>query len=339
MVTGADCPSRARWAPRRRWWSKPLALAMISALVGACTGTNAPGGNEPIRIGVIELFANPFFAEARAGMDDAAAHAGVDLIINNAGADAAAEAKFVSNYLSQGVDAIVASAVSPTGSLASLLKAKVSGIPVICYDTCVNPPEDRELVRAFVTSDNRQLGATTGVQAANYARDELGSSATVVMLTCEQFDVCKQRRQGLDEQLATVGATLVDEQEGFEVDKATPVASAMLAAHPDVQVFIAQNEDAILAAAAAITSRGLQGKVAVFGIDINPQVAELLLDPVRGVRWTTGQDPYQMGYRSVMAAVAAVRGDDVGDFYQYTNAPTFSSADPTAVRAYLDVHP
>lgn len=327
---------------RERIASVGAALAVLAlALSGCSSSPEAPTGSpgeDTLKIGVVELFSNPFFAEARKGMQDAAAEEGVELTINNADADPTKEADFVSNYISQGMDAMVVSAVSPTGSLATLQKAKDAGIPVVCYDTCVNPPDDAELVEAFVTSDNELLGSTTGEQAADYIRNELGGSAKIVMLTCEQFDVCKQRRTGLDEALSGLDTTVADEQEGFQVDKATPIANAMLSAHPDAQVFIAQNEDAILAAASAIASRGLQGKVAVFGIDVNSQVAQLIVDPDSDVKWTTGQDPYQMGYQGIKAAAAAVRGDEIGEFYQFTPTPTFSSADPTTAEQYIKEH-
>ncbi|NIH85285.1 substrate-binding domain-containing protein [Amycolatopsis granulosa] len=311
-------------------------LLTLTAITTAC----APGTGSHARpkIGVVELFSNPFFAEARAGMEKAAAEGGADLVINNANADSAKEAGFVTTYLTQKVDAIVLSAVSPTGSLATLHRIKAAHVPVVCYDTCVNPPDDQQLVDAFVTSDNRGLGATTGRQAATYIKDELGGSAKAIMLTCEEFDVCKQRRAGLDAELAGAHLDLLAEQEGYQVDKATPIANSMLAAHPDTQVIIVENEDAILAAATAVKARGLTGKVAIFGIDIDPQVALLITQPATDVKWTTGQSPFDMGYQAVQAAIARAHGRPAGDFYHYTPSPTFSSADPASARNYLDSH-
>lgn len=326
------------------------ALGLLTAaalfILTACSGTTdatpadtSEAASATLKIGVVELFANPFFATAREGMQKAASEGNAELVINNGGADSAKEANFVNNYITQKVDAIVVSAASPTGSLATLRKAKAAEIPVVCYDTCVNPPDDMALVKSFVTSDNTKLGTTTGEQVANYVNTELGGHAKAVMLTCEQFDVCKQRRTGIDKELEGTGLDLVASQEGFQVDKATPIATSMLTAHPEAKVFIAQNEDAILAAAAAVKARNLTGKVAIFGIDVNPQVAVLLTQPRSGVKWTTGQAPFDMGYQAVKTAIAAARGQSVGEFYKYTAQPTFSSADPSTAVAYLKENP
>src|SRR5438093_422427 len=135
-------------------------LAGVVALGAATAALAQP--DKPLTIGVIELFANPHFAEARKGMEDFAKNHNTRLIIQNAGFDATKEAQFIQTFITRKVDAILVSAVSPTGSLAALRLAKAAGIPVVCYTTCIKPPEDKELVRAYVTSDNKGIGVTTG---------------------------------------------------------------------------------------------------------------------------------------------------------------------------------
>lgn len=308
--------------------------AMCALALAAGAGASAQT-DKPLTIGVIELFANPHFAEARKGIEATAQRTGTRLIIQNAGFDATKEAQFIQSFVTRKVDAILVSAVSPTGSLAALRAAKAAGIPVVCYTTCVNPPEDKTLVHAYVTSDNKGLGATSGQQIAAYIRTKLGGTAKVLMLTCEAYAVCKERRQGLNEQLAGVTVKILAEQEGYQVDKARPIAESMLAAHPDAQVFIAENQDAIVAAAQAIKAKGLTGKVAVFGIDIDMQVAQLIASPDGIVHWTTGQDPYSLGARGLEAAIKVARQQTAGDFYQYSPSPTFSKDDLVAAQKYV----
>jgi len=308
-------------------------IACASVALAAATAAAAQT-DKPLTIGVIELFPNPHFAEARKGIEEVARKNNTTLIIQNANVDATKEAQYIQTFVTRKVDAILLSAVSPTGSLAALRLAKSAGIPVVCYTTCVNPPDDKALLQAFVMSDNKGLGATTGGQAAAYVHAKLGGKARVLMLTCESYDVCKQRRKGLNEQLAGTDVKILAEQEGFQADKARPIADSMLAAHPDANVFIAENEDAVIAAAQAIKAKGLTGKVAVFGIDINAQVAQLIASPDGIVHWTTGQDPRSLGARGLEAAIKAARKQPVGDFYQFTDSPTFSSDNPKAAQQY-----
>jgi sugar transport system substrate-binding protein len=163
----------------------------------------------------------------------------------------------------------------------------------------------------------------------------LGGKAKVLMLTCEAFAVCKERRQGLNAQLGGLDINILAEQEGYQVDKARPIAESMLAAHPDADIFIAENQDAVVAAAQAIKAKGLTGKVAVFGIDIDTQVAQLIASPDGIVHWTTGQDPYALGARGLEAAIKAARKQPAGDFYQFSPSPTFSKAEPAAAQKYI----
>jgi hypothetical protein len=81
------------------------------------------------------------------------------------------------------------------------------------------------------------------------------------MLTCESYDVCKERRKGLNEQIAGLDVKILAEQEGFVIDKARPIADSMLTANPDANVFIAENEDGIIAAAQAIKARGKRSRL------------------------------------------------------------------------------
>lgn len=310
-------------------WRGVVGIVALGVPIAAQAQTD-----KPLTVGVIELFANPHFAEARKGIADVATKNNVRTIVENANFDASKEAQFVQTFITRKVDAILLSAVSPTGSLAALRMARSAGIPVVCYTTCIDPPQDKELAQAYVESDNRKIGVTTGKEAGSYIRDKLGGNAKVLILTCEAYDVCKQRRKGLNEEFAGLNVKILAEQEGYQLDKARPIAEAMLAAHPDADVFIAENQDAIVAAAQAIKAKGLAGKIAVFGIDIDTQVAQLIASPDGIVHWTTGQDPYTLGARGLEAAIKAARKEPVGDFYQFAPSPTFSSDNPAAALKY-----
>ena len=207
-----------------------LSLCGIASLFGP---PPAEAANAKPVIGVIELFGNPFFAEARKGMKSVADTEGAELLIENANSDVGREAELMQTFIRRQVDAILISAQSSTGSIAAIKLAKDAGIPVICWNTCIRSPEDKQLVKAFVTSDNKKIGAITGEQVANYVKTKLGGKAKMLMLTCQTFDTCKDRRAGINKALAGLDIKIADEQEGYQVDKARPIADAMLTAHPD----------------------------------------------------------------------------------------------------------
>jgi simple sugar transport system substrate-binding protein len=305
-------------------------------LAAACGAGPAPAadGSGPMVIGVTTLFPTGTLAEFTAALQATAAEHDMVFEVQDVGNDAAKENRFLSAFATRQVDLVMASVVSPTGSIAALQRLQAAGVPVVCYNTCLNPPDDQRLTRAFVTNDQAELGRVTGRAAADHIRDRLGGRAKVAYLTCETYDVCKQRRAGLDEALAGVQVEVVAAQEGFVVDKATPVATSILTAHPDVDVIIAENEDAVVAAANAVAARGQTGRTVVFGIGINPTVADLLLQPEGVVQQVTGQDAEAWAREAIAVAEAIRDGRDPGTYHHFTPGPSFSRADPGPIEAY-----
>jgi len=314
-----------------------VAAAAAVLLASACgaTATPAPAdGPEPMVIGVTTLFPTGTLAEFSAALQAAAADHHMTFEIQDVSNDAAKENRLLSAFATRRVDLVMASVVSPTGSLAALRRLKDAGIPVICYNTCLNPPDDQTLTRAFVTNDQNQLGKVTGQAASDYIRNRLSGRAKIAYLTCETYDVCKQRREGLNQALSTVSVEVAAAQEGFVVDKATPVATSILTANPDLDVIIAENEDGVVAAANAITARGLTGRSVVFGIGINPTVADLLLNPDGTVRQVTGQDAKSWALEAIKVAEAIRDARDSGSYYHFTPGPNFTSSDPGPIKQY-----
>ncbi len=76
----------------------------------------------------------------RQGVQDAAKDSSVQvqLIETNAQGDISKESTFVDTLVARNVDAIILSAVSENGSSRTVRRASEAGIPVICYNTCIN---------------------------------------------------------------------------------------------------------------------------------------------------------------------------------------------------------
>ncbi|NIH82283.1 sugar ABC transporter substrate-binding protein [Amycolatopsis viridis] len=317
---------------------RTAAIALAAGLLVLAGCTSAPVGGNRFTACVTTLFPTGTFAEFTTALQNQGAQHGMTFDVQDVNNDSAKENQVLTACGTRKVDMVIASVVSPTGSLAALRRLNSSGVPVICYNTCLNAPDDQQLTRAFVTNDQRKLGATTAAAAADYIRTKLGGKATIAYLTCETYDVCKQRREGLDQGLAGLDIDVAAAQEGFVVDKATPVATSILAAHPDVDVFLAENEDGVVAAANAIRARGLTGKAVVFGIGINPTVGQLLLDPAGTVVETTGQDAASWAGEVIKIAEQIHSGQNTGPYEHYTPGPAFTHDNPAPVQEYLATH-
>jgi sugar transport system substrate-binding protein len=61
----------------------------------------------------------------------------------------------------------------------------------------------------------------------------------------------------------------------------------------------------------AVLKAGKQGKIFVFGSDPSKQLASFLLSDDNVLQAVAGQDDYQMGFKAVEAAMAAIDGKPV----------------------------
>jgi ABC-type sugar transport system substrate-binding protein len=310
------------------------AACAAAVLIAAACGAAPPPDDGRMVVGVTTLFPTGTLAEFTAALHAAAAEHDMVFEVQDVSNDAAKENRFLSAFATRQADLVLASVVSPTGSIAALQRLQTAGVPVVCYNTSLNPPDDQRLTRAFVTNDQVELGRTTGRAAADHIRERLGGRAKIAYLTCETYDVCKQRRAGLDEALAGLQVEVVAAQEGFVVDKATPVATSILTAHPDLDMIIAENEDGVVAAANAVAARGQAGRTVVFGIGINPTVADLLLQPDGVVQQVTGQDAEAWAREAIAVAEAIRDGRDTGGYHHFTPGPSFTRTDPGSIEAY-----
>ena len=89
-------------------------------------------------------------------MKSVAEKEGAELLIENANSDVGREAELVQTFIRRQVDVILISAQSATGSIAAIKLAKDAGIPVICWNTCIRSPEDKQLVKASSRATTRR---------------------------------------------------------------------------------------------------------------------------------------------------------------------------------------
>src|SRR5581483_3072325 len=250
-------------------------------------------------------------------MQDAANKAGAELVLGNSENNLAKESSLIDDYITRKVNAIVITPISADGSVAALKKAKDAGITIICFNTCVSQPG---IASGYFVTKNEDLGMKTGQAAVKFIQDKLGGNAKIGILNCDQFEGCPPRKAGFLAQIKSLpNAQVVADQAGWLADKAQPVAEAMLQAHPEINLLWSANEGGTVAETLAVKSSGLQGKVFVFGTDMNNQMGQFLQSSDNILQGVTGQAPYQMGVDSFNAAIDVLNGKTVPEL---TNTPT-----------------
>jgi ABC-type sugar transport system substrate-binding protein len=282
-------------------------LSLLLITVGGISLSNAQ--DDGYTIAGVVFQSDTFMQTVQAGMQAAADDSGAELILGNSENDLVREADLIEDYITRGVDAIVITPISNDGSVAALREAKDAGITIICFNTCV---EDDTIADAFLVTENRDLGTTSGASAVEFIQNELGGEARIGILNCDQFEGCPPRKEGFLEMVEALdGVEIVADQAGWIADDALPVSEAMLQANPDINVLWAANEGGTVGHVLAVQSSGLQGEVFVFGTDMNLQMAQMLQSDDNVLQGVTGQAPYQMGFDAFVTALHVLNGEAV----------------------------
>lgn len=286
--------------------STSLVMAAVVA-AAAVLPAALPARAESTTVGAIYLDDVGFYAAVRKGIQDASKGTGrdVNLLESNARADPGAEGSFIDRLISAGAKAIVLSAVSADGSVRSVRRAHEAGIPVVCYNTCVNADAMTKYVYAYVVADPKTFGRKLGDVAADHFIAAGIRAPKIAVLNCEFVEVCTLRREGFEAALKAKlpDYRIVSNQRGTVLDQAVSVSDQTLSAHPDVDAFFGEGGEAGVGAARTIKQRGLAGKVVVFSADMSIAAAQELADHtiVKGVADVSGQGIGKLALEQALA--------------------------------------
>lgn len=315
---------------------KTLVVVVFALLIPTLITACGNGSSHQITMGAILFAADPFFQGVQQGMQAEADKNHVKLLVSTHNHDQAKEADFMNTYTTQKVDAILVTPNSTDASVSAIRTASQAGIPVICFNTCIDPTNAQKYVKADVETDQTSLGQQTGQWAHKYIANTLGGKANIAILNCDIYEACQQRKAGFKNALADLpGVKYVIDQQGFDVDKAATVAENELQGHPEINLMWASNEGGTEGEVVAVKSQNLAGKVAVVGTDISTQLAQYLLDANNILQATTGQAAQQMGAEAVDDALQSIHGKAITPFTQNPPNAFYSRDDLSAVRKYL----
>jgi sugar transport system substrate-binding protein len=256
------------------------ALIVGISLFGAALASMSSAQAKDVSIGVLYLDSQGYYAGVRSGIEQAAKQSGVQarILDSNSGGDLSKESSFIDSMIASKVSAIVVSATSVDGSARSIRSASRAGIPVICYNTCINKQGTDQYVYSYVVGDAYEFGQKLGDAAADYLTKVGVTHPRIGVLNCEFVEVCVQRRKGFEDALKKriPDAQIVANQEGTIIDKALSTAQAMLSSNPNINVLVGESGGATLGATKAVEKSGKTGSVVVFGCDMTTDIANEL---------------------------------------------------------------
>jgi ribose transport system substrate-binding protein len=201
--------------------------------------------------------------------------------------------------INQHVDAICVAPIDRRILVAMVERATNSGIPVIVFDS----PVDTDVFTSQVATNNTEGGLLAGDRMGTI----LGGKGKVAEVAVQPGSASTMaREQGFEDKLKEVypGVQLVAKQYGMaDFAQSLKVAENMIAATPDLNGMFASNESSSVGAVRALKDRR---DIKLVGFDSSPQLIEALRDGT--VDSLVVQDPFQMGYKSMVAAVTKLKG-------------------------------
>ncbi len=249
--------------------------------------------------------AHVFWQSVHAGAVKAARENDVEIRWNGPASetDMNQEVKIIDSMVASHLDAIALAPIDKTALVNVVERATDAKIPVIIFDS----PVDTGKFVSQVATDNYAGGEI----AAKRMGEILNGKGKVAILAVQVGAASTMAREkGFEDyvQKNLPGIQILDKRYG-EADFAISLRAAenILTAHPDLDAMFASNESSAVGAAQALKQRG--SKVKLVGFDAGPTLEAALRDGT--IDSLVVQNPFKMGYESVIAAVKAMKGERV----------------------------
>lgn len=248
---------------------------------------------------------HPFYQDLEAGLKEAAAANGFELLITAGEFDVARQKDQLQDFIVRKVNAIIVSPCDSKSIGTSIKAANDAGIPVFTADiACL---AEGVKVISHVASDN----IAGGRLAAQAIVKALNGAGKVAIIDHPEVESVIQRVKGFEDELGkTPSIQIVAKLSGHGVkDQAFRTAEDILQAHPDLTAVFGINDDSALGALAAVEKAGKAGKVIIVGFDAVPEAREAI--KAGKIYADVIQQPREIGQKTIEAVKTYISGGTV----------------------------
>ncbi|MFN8564948.1 MAG: ABC transporter substrate-binding protein [Anaerolineae bacterium] len=250
-------------------------------------------------------FQHQFWQAVKAGAEQAAEDCGVTITFEGPETEAMVDKQMdmLQTALDKHPQAIAFAALDSQAAIPLLQQAQDEGIPIIGFDSGV----DSDIPLATAATDNVAAAAL----AADKMAELIGGEGEVAVIAHDQTS-----RTGIDRVAgftnrileAYPNITIVDTQYGGgDQLKSTDLAKAIILAHPNLKGFFGANEGSAIGVLNGVVELGRESDIVVIGYDSGQQQMDAIRAGTEAGAIT--QDPIGIGYKAVVAAVMALRGE------------------------------
>ncbi len=195
---------------------------------------------------------NPYWNRQVEGAREKAKEYNIELIVHDGQTDPVREIDALENWITQGVDGIMISAIDSKACEPYVKRAQEKGIPVVAT---IHPLEGAD---AWLKLDEYQFGYMSGLVAGKWIKEKLGGKAKFAVLTLDILAHVVARGDGIIDGIKEIApeAELVARQDAHLPDMGMQVTEALLQAHPDLKVIQGINDSGALGAYEAVRAAG-----------------------------------------------------------------------------------
>jgi rhamnose transport system substrate-binding protein len=280
-------------------------MAVVSILpFVSCSKSDSSGKKLTIAL-LPKSKGNQYFVTCEKGARKAAAELNADLKFDGPiNSDPAKQNEIVENWITDGVDVIVAACENKDSISTALRKAQSAGIKVVTYDA-----DAQSDARSFFV--NQATAQGIGEQLIDTAASLTGSEGEFAIITGtltasnlnEWIKYIKERQAAKYPNMKLVATKPCDDQK----DKAQQEATNLLSAYPNLKAIVSVTSLGVPGAAEAVKQAGKTGAVKVVGLGLPSENRAYVKEGVTQavILWS----PEDLGYLSVMAGAAVAKGE------------------------------
>ncbi|MES2660689.1 MAG: substrate-binding domain-containing protein [Verrucomicrobiota bacterium] len=279
-------------------------LALFAALPFASCSKSDSKGKLTIAL-LPKSKGNQYFVVCEKGARTAAAELGAELKFDGPiNTDPAKQNEIVENWITDGVDVIVASCENKDSISTALKKAQAAGIKVVTFDA-----DAQTDARSFFVNQATPQGI--GDQLMDTAASLTGGEGEFAIITGtltaanlnEWIKYIKQQQAAKYPNMKLVDIKPCEDQK----DKAQQEATNLLSAYPNLKAIIGVCSPAVPGAAEAIKQAGKTGAVKLVGLGLPSENRAYVKEGVTQavILWNVEE----LGYLSVMTGAAVAKGE------------------------------
>ena len=248
-------------------------------------------------------FQHQFWQAVKAGADQAGKDFNVKVTFEGPETEAMVDKQIdmLSAALAKKPAAIGLAALDSKAATPLLKKAQAAKIPVIAFDSGV----DSDIPLTTATTDNQAAAAL----AADKMAELVGKAGDVAVIVHDQTSRTGiDRRDGFLNRMKSaypdIKIVSVQYGQGDQL-KSTEIAKAVMQANPNLKGYFGANEGSIIGVLNA--AKEMKRKIVIIGYDSGKQQKAAVADGSMAGAIT--QNPVGMGYKTVEAAVKALKGE------------------------------